>query len=74
VIWVVVLPAISILAMWLAPRHWYGWAIGGLGEALWLAYALTVVHSTPLAIMACFYIVVQSRNALITRKAEHDPH
>ena len=67
--WTVVLVGISILGLWLAPRHWYGWAITTLSEFLWYAYAVTL-HSTSLKIMSGIWFFLNGRATLVARKAQ----
>ncbi len=70
VIWTVVLVALGVTGLWLAPRHWFGWAVCTVSEVLWLAYAL-VIGAPALAIMAVVWFVVHARNTRLTYRASH---
>lgn len=67
-IWTVVLVAVGVLGLWLAPKSWHGWAICAASEILWIIYALTI-GSWALAAMAVVWGVVNTRNALLTYRA-----
>lgn len=69
-IWTIVLVTVSILGVWLAPKHWYGWGISLASEALWAAYALTI-HSLSLLIMSGVWAVIHGRNTVLTYRREH---
>jgi hypothetical protein len=66
VIWSIILVGTGCTGLWLAPRHWWGWAITAASEGLWFAYALTI-GAPALAIMACIWFGVNARNAWLMR-------
>ncbi len=66
-IWTLTLVPVSLLGVWLAARHWYGWAISAASEAIWLAYAISL-HSQSLAIMSVVWFVLHARNTRRTWK------
>lgn len=66
-IWTLLLVSTGVTGMWLAARHWYGWAIGVGNEVLWFAYAIQR-HDSALMIMAWVWGFVAARNCLLTRR------
>ncbi len=68
--WTIALLSTSITGVWLAARHWFGWAITVLSEGLWAAYAISR-HDTPLLIMSGVWALVNGRNAIVTWKDQH---
>lgn len=69
-LWTAVLVPVSILGVWLAAHHWYGWAISLASEALWAAYALAL-HSTSLLVMSFIWAAIHARNTVSTFRREH---
>ncbi len=69
-IWTVVLVGSSLLGVWLAPKHWYGWLISFLSEGLWAAYSLSI-KSTSLLIMSGVWAVLHGRNTVLTYRREN---
>lgn len=69
-LWTIVLVTVSVLGIWLAPRHWYGWLITTLSEVLWFAYAMTL-HSMSLEIMSVMWFVLNGRGMLVTYREQH---
>ena len=65
--WTVVLLATGITGLWLAARHWYGWAITSLSECLWVAYAAHR-HDHALFLMAWIWLAVNLRNCHLAWK------
>lgn len=63
-LWTVALLVPSILGLWLAAKHWYGWAISASSEFLWAAYSLHT-HDTPLLIMSAIWLAVHLRNTAV---------
>lgn len=71
-IWTVLLVGTSMTGVWLAPRHWQGWALMTASELLWAAYAISL-HSISLLVMSGAWFVLNGRGALISyRKAHRD--
>lgn len=68
--WTITLVSVSLLGIYLAPRHWQGWAITTGSEVLWAAYALTL-HSMSLLIMSGVWFVLNGRGAIISYKDQH---
>lgn len=66
-VWTVVLVGSSCLGVYLAPRHWQGWAITTASEVLWAAYALSL-HSKSLLIMSGVWFVLNGRGAIVSRR------
>jgi len=64
-IWTLVLVTPSLLGVWLAARHWFGWAISAASEVLWAAFSITT-HDLPLLIMSFIWFGVHCRNAWVT--------
>lgn len=60
-LWTPALVGTSCTGVWLAARHWYGWAISAASEGLWLAYSL-VTRDTPLAVMSVLWFFIHARN------------
>lgn len=60
-LWTLILVPVSLLGVWLAARHWYGWAISAVSEFAWAAYALAL-HSTSLLIMSGVWLALHIRN------------
>lgn len=69
-LWTAVLVPVSILGVWLAAHHWYGWAISLASEVLWAAYALAL-HSTSLLVMSFIWAAIHARNTVSTFRREH---
>lgn len=69
-LWTVSLVGTSLLGVWFAPRHWWGWAITTASEVLWAAYALSL-HSTSLLIMSFVWFVLNGRGAIVSYRDQH---
>ncbi len=70
-LWTLVLVPVSLAGVWLAARHWYGWAVSACSEALWAWYALSL-HSTSLLIMAVIWFVIHTRNTIRVYRDQHE--
>ena len=68
--WTISLVGSSLIGVWLAPRHWYGWAITTASEVLWASYALSL-HSTSLLIMSGVWFLLNGRGTIVKWKDEH---
>lgn len=69
--WTLVLMSTGIGGLWLAAKHWFGWALYLGNEVLWFIYAITI-GAQPLALMALVWGAVGTRNLFVTRKAQRD--
>lgn len=69
-LWTVILVATGCLGLWLAPRHWFGWAISSANEVLWFAFA-RLTNDTPLTIMACVWFALNVRATWIAYRKAH---
>jgi len=72
-IWTLVLVPYSIVAVWLAARHWYGWLMSATSEVLWAAYALSL-HSQSLLVMSGVWAVIHARNTVRTYRDQDNRH
>ena len=75
-LWTLALVPVSLVGVWLAARHWYGWAVSACSEVIWAAYAWSL-HSTSLLIMSGVWFVLHVRNTRRTyldRKKERHGH
>jgi hypothetical protein len=67
--WTLALVSTGVGGLWLAARHWYGWALYTINEVLWFAYALDT-QDVPLAIMAVVWFSIGVRNLVVTRRSQ----
>lgn len=69
-IWLLILVPVSAVGLWLAPRHWIGWAITAASEILWAAYAITL-HAPSLLVMSGLWLYLNARGCWVAANDQH---